>query len=335
MKSTPFRLTILAAGFALAAAPAFAQGRPSPSPGSGGGGGGGQAVDRGSGSSTSSSSPSSGSSGSAGSSGSSASSGSAASAPWPGSSGSVAREAAPQHRVGSAASSGGDHAVPRGSSANNASPANPTRSRANDNTGSNQQDVPSWSRPRGDRPGTDTAVARGTARPPNNGNGGYYPPYYGGYYPYYPYYPYYAPYGNYGFYGPYWGYAAACGGYWGYGFGFGAPLCGLYADPWYAGAMGYGGGYYGESSSGQASYSTGDQGKLRLKIKPKDAKVYVDGYFTGSVDDMDGAFQKLPLAPGRHHVEVKADGYQPEAFEVVIPPNETVTYQGTLKKLQQ
>jgi hypothetical protein len=190
--------------------------------------------------------------------------------------------------------------------------------------------VPSWGRPRGDRPGTDTAVERTGPRPPNGNYPGYYPPYNGGYYPYYPYY----GSGYYGYYGyPY----AACGfGYgYGYGFGYGFPLCysawNMY-DPWYMSGMYAGGGYYGGYSSGQAGYASGDQGKLRLKIKPKDAKVYVDGYFTGTVDDMDGTFQKLPLAPGRHHVEVKMDGYQPEAFDVMIPPNETVTYQGTLKK---
>jgi hypothetical protein len=45
-------------------------------------------------------------------------------------------------------------------------------------------------------------------------------------------------------------------------------------------------------------------------------------------------FQKLPLNGGRHRVAVKADGFQPEEFDVVITPNETVTYQGDLKKIQ-
>ena len=136
--------------------------------------------------------------------------------------------------------------------------------------------------------------------------------YYGAYYS-----PFYSP-----FYSPY---------MLGYGFGLGFPWM---VDPWYEGDdFGYGGGYgYGQSYS-QGSRDE-DQGSLRLKVKPRDAKVYVDGYFVGTIDSMDGVFQKLPLNGGRHRVSVKADGYQPDEFEVVITPNETVTYEGDLKKIR-
>ena len=44
-------------------------------------------------------------------------------------------------------------------------------------------------------------------------------------------------------------------------------------------------------------------GSLRLKVKPREASVYVDGYFAGRVDDFDGMFQRLQdrigAAPGR------------------------------------
>jgi hypothetical protein len=114
----------------------------------------------------------------------------------------------------------------------------------------------------------------------------------------------------------------------GYGFGLGFPWM---MDPWYgADDYGYGGGGYAYSQGTQDE----DQGSLRLKIKPRDAKVYVDNYFVGTVDSMDGVFQKLPLNGGRHHVSVKADGYQPEEFDVVITPNETATYQGDLKPIK-
>ena len=35
------------------------------------------------------------------------------------------------------------------------------------------------------------------------------------------------------------------------------------------------------------------EANLRLKVKPKEASVYVDGYFAGKVEDYDGAFERL------------------------------------------
>ena len=66
------------------------------------------------------------------------------------------------------------------------------------------------------------------------------------------------------------------------------------------------------------SYNRGEQGNLKLKVKPRTAKVYVDGYFVGTVDEFDGSFQKLALNTGRHKVEVKADGFETAEFDVLI-----------------
>jgi hypothetical protein len=263
------------------------------------------------------------------------------------------REEAPQHRAsgGSASSASSGHAVARGSGGSSAAGSNssssssgaksssPAREQSGENHAGGSQAVPDWARPRGGQPATGTAVTRTTPRPSDD-HGHYYNNYYNpfGYY--------YGPssyyYGNYfyggAYYSPYYyapymfspyvyspymlGYGFGLGFPWGidpgYGAGYGAD------DYWYGG----GGGNY---SSSQPAHGE-DQGGLRLKVKPRDAKVYVDGYFVGTIDTMDGVFQKLPLNSGRHHVSVKADGYQPEEFDVVITPNETATYQGDLKK---
>ena len=50
------------------------------------------------------------------------------------------------------------------------------------------------------------------------------------------------------------------------------------------------------------------KGALRLKVKPVEASVYVDGYYVGVVDDFDGVFQRLRLEPGPHHLEIRAAG---------------------------
>jgi hypothetical protein len=41
-------------------------------------------------------------------------------------------------------------------------------------------------------------------------------------------------------------------------------------------------------------------GALRLQVTPKDAAVYVDGFYAGIVDDFNSAFQRLPVPPGEH-----------------------------------
>jgi hypothetical protein len=190
--------------------------------------------------------------------------------------------------------------------------------------------VPDNSRPRDGRNQTGTATERTT---PYNGRSGYgaygYYPYYSGYgYVYDPFYSfYYSPYYNrYGYWNP-----------WGYGYGLGY----FSYDPYLFGAMGYpgylsGGGYgaYDPGSSGGGSYIERYRGagSLRLKIKPADAQVYIDGYYVGVVDSFDGLFQKLNVDAGPHKVELKAEGYETTEFEVVVTPNDTVTYKGEMKR---
>jgi PEGA domain-containing protein len=174
--------------------------------------------------------------------------------------------------------------------------------------------VPRYSRPREGRPATGTAVDRTT--PIHNGDRY-------NYYPYYPYYP-----GSYRYYWP------------SYGFGLGYFMYDpFWFDPYYDPSYGYGsggggGGYYGGGGSYGYSRAARDSGSLRLKIKPRDAKVYIDGYFVGTVDSFDGMFQKLDIDSGAHQVEIKADGYEPLTFEVLLTPRETATYKGELKRIQ-
>lgn len=106
---------------------------------------------------------------------------------------------------------------------------------------------------------------------------------------------------------------------------------------------GYGDGYGSDQAydSGVGSYSSseyasheGEDGNLKLKVKPRSAKVYVDDYYVGVVDEFDGAFQKLPLTAGRHHVKIEADGYESAEFDAVVTAARTTTFEGTLKKVQ-
>jgi len=191
------------------------------------------------------------------------------------------------------------HAVPRGSTESTGtskSGESPNGTTARDGSKDNSGSGNTDStvtRPRDGR----TAVGQAVARPPYSAGGGTTVIVtgggYGGYYP--------------------WGYG---------GLGFGG-YSGYY-DPWYD--------PYPPVYSGGGNYDY-DDGALRLKVKPRDASVYVDGYFAGHVDDFDGVFQKLKIEPGPHRVELRLDGYETLGFEVRIDPDRKITYSGKMKEL--
>lgn len=105
----------------------------------------------------------------------------------------------------------------------------------------------------------------------------------------------------------------------------------------YAFRVGYGYGYwpyypiyaYGAYVTSYDGYR--GLGALRLQVHPRDAYVFVDGYFAGAVDDFDGVFQRLRLEPGPHQIEIQAEGYEPLYLDVYIRPGETTRYEGYLR----
>jgi hypothetical protein len=172
-------------------------------------------------------------------------------------------------------------------------------------------------RPRDGRPIVGTAVPRGSVPPRQNvapvryyrgyspwgfggvGFGSYYGSFYDPYVFYDPYSPWYRSYGSYGSYGPYGGY-----GYPSYGYGY------------------------------PSSYSLPADGELRLKVRPRNAQVFVDGYYVGIVDDFDGIFKRLHLPSGGHRIEVRAPGYETLTFDVQIRFDDTTTFEGELRRIR-
>ena len=110
----------------------------------------------------------------------------------------------------------------------------------------------------------------------------------------------------------------------------GYPYTVGYGYPWsYEGAWGYGHTpfvtpYYGVHAADHPSLY---QGSMRLKIKPREAEVYVDGYYVGVVDSFDGLFQRLRLEEGPHRVEIHHPHHQPIERDVLIVAGETVTWE--------
>lgn len=158
--------------------------------------------------------------------------------------------------------------------------------------------------------GRGYAVPRGTVRPPWRPGGEY------NFYRIRPYGWYYNPWGwgTFGFgyiWDPFW---------WGYpygGYGYGYP--------------GYWGGGYYAYDRGYQDGQDSDKGGVRIRVKPKDAEVLVDGYYFGKVDEYDGAFQSLKLEKGAHNIEIRSPGFEPLTFKVMIVAGETIKLEGRLK----
>jgi len=78
----------------------------------------------------------------------------------------------------------------------------------------------------------------------------------------------------------------------------------------------------------------GPESDIRVLVTPKEAQVYVDGYYAGIVDDFDGIFQRLHLPPGEHEVTLHLDGYRTVTQKLYLTPNGTYKLRYAMEKLQ-
>ena len=93
-------------------------------------------------------------------------------------------------------------------------------------------------------------------------------------------------------------------------------------------------GAYGLPFAHHPPYTLGngyDIGGIRLKIRPRDAQVFVDGYYAGLVDDFDGTFQSLRLEQGGHTIEIRMPGFEDLVLDVHVQPGRTIALSETLQ----
>jgi hypothetical protein len=109
--------------------------------------------------------------------------------------------------------------------------------------------------------------------------------------------------------GPYWG--LGWGAYWGWG------------GPWYGYPWAYYPGYGPPD----------DSASVKLEVTPKDAQVYVDGNFLGTVDDFDGMFQKLHVPPGDRELVIFKQGFRTVKQTVRLRPGQDVKIRYALEPL--
>ena len=114
-----------------------------------------------------------------------------------------------------------------------------------------------------------------------------------------------------------------------------------YYDPWYYSSFslwygpgyGYYGGYpyYGQYPYYGRYYDLSSA--LRLQVTPREAEVYIDGYYAGTVDNFDGVFQRLHLEPGEHELELFMPGHRSFTERVYLQPGSTFRVHHTMEPL--
>jgi hypothetical protein len=138
---------------------------------------------------------------------------------------------------------------------------------------------------------------------------------------------------GYGWGGGYYGYS---GWYFGIGYGFGYPswgwpgYYGYRAHPYYY-YPAYGG--YVAADSGYAKRPV-ELGAVDLGIKPKRARVYLDGRYIGLAKQFDGTPNYLWVERGGHTLTFYHTGYQNSVRTIVVDTGQVLTLKDTLHEGQ-
>jgi hypothetical protein len=70
---------------------------------------------------------------------------------------------------------------------------------------------------------------------------------------------------------------------------------------------------------------------VSFEITPGNAQLFVDGSYIGTVDQFTPTTQPLGLTPGRHHIEIRAQGYRTMVFDADIIAGQVIPYQGAMQ----
>ena len=72
---------------------------------------------------------------------------------------------------------------------------------------------------------------------------------------------------------------------------------------------------------------------LKTEVKPKDTRIYVDGYYAGIADDFDGIFQSLRIRPGPHEVTLCLEGFKTVQQRLYLTPESTTKLRYVMQPL--
>lgn len=102
-------------------------------------------------------------------------------------------------------------------------------------------------------------------------------------------------------------------------------------DPWFAPYGPYPYQFYPPYP--RYGYRYDNSASVRVDVTPKEAEVYVDGYYAGIVDDFDGVFQRLSVEPGEHELTLYLDGYRTVHQKLYLTPRNTFKVKYRMEKL--
>jgi hypothetical protein len=109
---------------------------------------------------------------------------------------------------------------------------------------------------------------------------------------------------------------------------YGAPYAAASPYPAYDGNV-----PYDSAPTYDASPAAAEQpGGLSFTITPVNAAVFVDGVYVGTADEFGPSAQPLGLAPGRHRIEIRADGFRTMAFDADVVAGQVMPYQAVLQR---
>lgn len=101
---------------------------------------------------------------------------------------------------------------------------------------------------------------------------------------------------------------------WGSGYGYALPFEVVEASP--------------ETPRASADEEQPRIGGVDLDVEPRNAAVYVDGFYIGTLGDF--AADGLPLRSGRHWIDLRAEGYETLTIPVDVLAGQLATYHGAL-----
>lgn len=74
-------------------------------------------------------------------------------------------------------------------------------------------------------------------------------------------------------------------------------------------------------------------GEARIQVQPREAQVFIDGYYVGTVDDFDGWSQRLRVEPGEHVLEIFLEGHRTYRQQVLFRPGATLKIEHVMEPL--
>jgi hypothetical protein len=75
-----------------------------------------------------------------------------------------------------------------------------------------------------------------------------------------------------------------------------------------------------------------DRVRLRLKVEPSDAAVYLDDRFIGTADEVNSLDRGVAVTPGRHTVTISRPGYRERTRDIEVKSGDNPAIELSLDK---